>query len=98
MDQNQLTEIVDTSQAAPLFPLGTVVATPGALALELDFRPFLAMHQCGFWGDVPPEDWQENDLSAKKGFRIMWWQTAVSGLSPNMIAASQPFCWLKSIK
>ena len=71
MDQNQLTEIVDTSQAAPLFRLGTVVATPGALALELDFRPYLAMHQCGFWGDVPPEDWQENDLSAKEGFRIL---------------------------
>ena len=71
MKQNQLTEIVDTSQAAPLFPLGTVVATPGALTLELDFRPFLAMHQCGFWGDVDPEDWQENDLSVKKGFRIL---------------------------
>ena len=66
----QVTEIIDTRQTAPLFPLGKVVATPGAMALAVDFRPYLAMHQCGFWGNVPPEDWQENDLSVKEGFRI----------------------------
>ncbi len=67
----QVTEIIGTRQSAPLFPLGKVVATPGAMALEVDFRPYLTMHQCGFWGDVGPEDWQENDLSVKEGFRIM---------------------------
>lgn len=67
----QITEITDTRQTAPLFPLGKVVATPGAMALKVDFRPYLAMHQCGFWGDVCPEDWQENDLSVKQGFRIL---------------------------
>lgn len=54
-----------------LFPLGQIVATPGALALEVDFVPYLAMHQCGYWGDVCQEDWQENDLSVKEGFRIL---------------------------
>lgn len=29
------------------------------------------MHQCGFLVDVGPEDWQENDLSVKEGFRIL---------------------------
>ena len=68
---NQVTEIMDTCQSAPLFTLGEVVATPGAMALEVDFRPYLAMHRCGFLGDVNPEDWQENDLSVKQGFRIL---------------------------
>lgn len=75
----QVTEIIDTRQSAPLFPLGKVVATPGAMALEVDFRPYLAMHQCGFWGDVESEDWQENDLSVKEGFRILSAYVVVNG-------------------
>jgi hypothetical protein len=55
----------------PLFPLGRIVVTPGALALSVDFHPYLAMHQQGYWGDISQEDWQENDLSVKNGFRIL---------------------------
>lgn len=55
----------------PLFPLGRIVATPGALALGLDFSRYLGMHQRGYWGDVDQEDWQENDLSVKQGYRIL---------------------------
>lgn len=55
----------------PLFPLGQVVATPGALELGIDFMPYPAMHQRGYWGDVCQEDWGENDLSVKQGFRIL---------------------------
>jgi hypothetical protein len=61
----------DTYIGPALFPLGQVVATPGALGLEVDFMPYLVMHQRGYWGDVGPEDWQENDLSVKQGFRIL---------------------------
>ena len=61
--------------AAPLFPLGQLVATPGALALLADARTnpaeLLARHQAGDWGEVPPEDGRENELSVLRGFRII---------------------------
>lgn len=65
------TEIIDVSGTRPLFPLGRIVATPGALGLECDFTPYLAMHECGLWGEIGQEDWQENDLSVKAGYRIL---------------------------
>ena len=58
----------------PLFTLGHVVATPGALAAieKSGQQPgeFLDRHQSGDWGDVPPEDIKENELSLKHGFRL----------------------------
>lgn len=58
-----------------LFPLGQVVATPGALeALENAGQEpveFLQRHVTGDWGEVPPEDAQENELSVSQGFRIL---------------------------
>ena len=63
------------AEKQPLFELGRVVATPGALAaLEAaDQRPeeFLARHVAGDWGEVPEEDKQENDFSVENGFRIL---------------------------
>jgi len=59
----------------PLFSLGQVVATPGALqALEdagQEATVFLSRHVAGDWGEVPPEDAKENELSVKQGFRIL---------------------------
>lgn len=60
---------------APRFPLGQVVATPGALraleeANQLPFE-FLARHQSGDWGEVCDEDRAENELSVDNGFRIL---------------------------
>jgi len=55
----------------PLFPLGQVVATPGALELEINFYPFLRRHQCGDWGDLEAEDKTENNFSAENGLRIL---------------------------
>lgn len=66
----QNSEVLDVSGEDTLFPLGRLVATPGALDLGCDFRPYLAMHQRGYWGEIPQEDWQENTLSVKEGFRI----------------------------
>jgi hypothetical protein len=58
-----------------LFPLGQIVATPGALqALERAEQlpgEFLARHVSGDWGDVPEADKQENDFSVQYGFRIL---------------------------
>ena len=61
---------------AALFPLGRLVATPGALALLRsageDLLPeLLERHQSGDWGDVPPEDARENEVSVRHGFRII---------------------------
>ncbi len=61
--------------AAPLFPLGCVVATPCALALladaGADAAELLGRHVRGDWGEVPPEDARENELSVLRGFRII---------------------------
>lgn len=58
-----------------LFPLGRVVATPGALALLAtageDPAELLSRHQGGDWGEVPTADARENELSVRKGFRIL---------------------------
>ena len=59
-----------------LFPLGRLVATPGALGLlrsaNEDLLPtLLERHRSGDWGEVPPEDARENELSVRYGFRII---------------------------
>ena len=54
-----------------LFDLGQIVATTGARALGVDLSLYIGMHQRGYWGDVCQEDWRENDLSVKEGFRIL---------------------------
>ena len=59
----------------PLFPLGQVVATPGALEAlaEAGQTPWalLQRHQAGDCGEVPPEDQQENDFSVEHGLRLL---------------------------
>jgi hypothetical protein len=59
----------------PLFGVGQLVATPGALAaLEKTGQSaveFLARHVTGDWGEVPLEDRTENFLSVERGFRVL---------------------------
>ena len=59
----------------PLFPLGQVVATPAVIAHLTEHRVQLAeyirRHQCGDWGNVPPEDAGENDFSVLNGLRVL---------------------------
>ena len=58
----------------PLFPLGHIVATPGALRTlllaETDGRKLLARHEAGDWGDVDREDWAANDRAMLEDTRI----------------------------
>lgn len=65
------------------FPLGRVVATPGALrALERAEQlpaEFLDRHVNGDWGEVPEEDKQENEFSVEHGFRILSAYTTSAG-------------------
>lgn len=37
-----------TKMSKKLFELGRIVATPGALALGVDFSPYIGMHQRGY--------------------------------------------------
>ena len=57
------------------FPLGRVVATPGAIAAmeaaAVAPADLLRRHVSGDWGDVPAEDAAENELSVREGFRIL---------------------------
>jgi hypothetical protein len=63
------------TERKPLFDLGQLVATPGALAaLEKSGQSpmdFLSRHVTGDWGEIPEEDRKENQLSLEKGFRLM---------------------------
>ena len=57
------------------FSLGRIVATPGALEALEDAQEsadrYLSRHEAGDWGNVPREDWSENELSLRNGFRIL---------------------------
>jgi hypothetical protein len=60
---------------APLFPLGQVVATPGALQAlrEAGQRPeaFLNRHIVGDWGDLDDFDRRQNDRAVHQGLRLL---------------------------
>ena len=66
-----------------LFPLGQIVATPGAFeALERAGQmpaEFLNRHVQGDWGEVPEADKRENDFSVHQGFRILSAYTTAAG-------------------
>ncbi len=60
---------------AVLFPLGRIVATPGALSLlaatATNPAELLDRHAAGDWDEISPEDARENERSLKYGFRIV---------------------------
>ncbi len=57
-----------------LFPLGQIVATPGALRVMeehgINAGELLRRHASGDWGDLCEEDRAENDLALRDGHRI----------------------------
>ena len=59
----------------PLFGMGRIVATPGALEMmavtETDTFALLERHASGDWGQVSPEDGRENERGLKHGFRLL---------------------------
>jgi hypothetical protein len=58
-----------------LFPLGRRVATPGALKLleenKVNPSDSLALHPSQDWRILSQEDYAENKLSLKEGFRFL---------------------------
>ena len=63
------------AEKKPLFPLGQVVATPGALLAlaEAGQDPveFLIRHVTGDWGSLDEHDLKENELALQKGLRLL---------------------------
>jgi hypothetical protein len=57
------------------FPLGQLVATPGALAAveqsSDNLAPFIRRHVQGDWGELCAEDVQENELSLQNRLRLL---------------------------
>ena len=66
------------------FPLGQVVATPGALEVlaEAGERPatLLKRHLTGDWGEVDEHDRQENERSLVDGCRLLSAYTLATGM------------------
>ncbi len=59
-----------------MFPLGRLVATPGALQAMDGVDPLLGVamlrrHAKGDWGEIPPEDKLANDRAVRDGARIL---------------------------
>jgi hypothetical protein len=63
------------TERKPLFDLGQLVATPGALAAleKAGQNPmdFFSRHVTGDWGELSEDDRKENQLSLEKGFRLL---------------------------
>jgi hypothetical protein len=64
-----------TQSNAMLFPLGDLVATPGALSvLEKNAvvpMRLISRHMKGDWGDVPPDDAAANTNALRIGARLL---------------------------
>lgn len=62
-----------TTTSEARFPLGRIVATPAALAAVSHDEITLALdrHVVGDWGDVCPEDREENEFSVDKHLRLL---------------------------
>ena len=59
----------------PLFQLGTLVATPGALALLREFAlapiDFLIRHRHGDWGNLVEHDIEANRIALRRSRRLL---------------------------
>ena len=57
------------------FGFGRVLITPGArealFCAEENVDKYLQRHAVGDWGDLCPEDKEENDLSLAEGYRLL---------------------------
>lgn len=84
------------------FPLGQIVATPGALAL-LERAGFsavalLSRHLNGDWGDCCADDHATNDLAVNQGMRVLSVYRLVDAErlagTPMPLRAKLPTLWI----
>lgn len=64
-----------TTPPQPLFALGQLVGTPGAIKAledaELAYQDYVARHHAGIWGDLSAEDREANDAALLAGGRLL---------------------------
>lgn len=72
-----------TLSARPLFHPGRIVATPGAIEAlakaNQDPLEFIIRHIRGDWGEIDPDDVQENEFSLAHGLRLLSVYTTTAG-------------------
>ncbi len=66
-----LVTLAEAQKTKHLFALGQVVMTDGAAALGIDFRPYIARHQAGDWGELDEFDKRQNRQALKEDLRIL---------------------------
>ena len=76
----------------PLFPLGKVYATPGALqalqAASTSPLPYLLRHVTGDWGELDQEDIEANNDALVRGERLLSAYTLPTGVKVWLITES----------
>ncbi|MEO7129052.1 MAG: type I restriction endonuclease subunit M [Rhodoferax sp.] len=84
-------------QRRPLFDLGQIVATPGALATlkqyGIDPLHLLTRHVTGDWGDVDAMDAVQNDRSVERGLRILS-SYRLAPLATLRTGSAPPVVWI----
>ncbi|MCX7166601.1 MAG: hypothetical protein NTV11_10045 [Rhodocyclales bacterium] len=72
---NRHPSILNRIPDRPLFPLGKLVATPGAVEmlkrLELSPFDFVSRHWQGDWGDLDVEDRNANTYALRESARLL---------------------------
>lgn len=70
------------AKTSALFPLGHVVATPGALGalMETEIANAIRRHRTGDWGDLDQFDKQQNTNAVKEHSRILSAYTTGNGV------------------
>ena len=72
---NHQPSIINLRPTKPLFALGKLVATPGAVEMlkahQLSPFDFISRHWQGDWGDLDREDVQANQAALRYGTRLM---------------------------
>jgi len=67
--------MTNEKESRPLFELGRVVATPGALRVfqdtNADICAYIRRHHFGDWGDLDLEDQEANTAALVHGTRIL---------------------------
>jgi hypothetical protein len=83
--------IADATSPVEKFPLGRIVATPGALAVipPEELQSALRRHHSGDWGELCEQDRHENERSLRDGGRLMSVYHTKAGVKFYIITESE---------